>query len=69
MIDPEHGEEGTADRPTSVNLWEQSEALQVLESPRDSFIALDRDYKILFVNRAFLRWGGRDSANFVGRRC
>jgi PAS domain S-box-containing protein len=51
---------------TSTPLWENPEALRVLDAMSDLFVALDREYRIVFVNQAFVDLAGQERAAFEG---
>src|SRR4051794_39694363 len=47
-------------------LWQSEEARRVLDAMAELFVALDRDYNIVFVNKALLDLSGRPEDAFVG---
>lgn len=53
-------------RSSLPNFWDQPEAKTVLDSMLEQFIAVDRDYNILYVNKAVTERTGRRSEEYIG---
>ena len=49
------------------SIWENPEARRVLDSMAELFFAVDRDYNILFVNRAVLQRNEKRPEDYVGQ--
>lgn len=49
------------------SIWDNPEARRVLDSMTDLFFAIDRDYKVLFVNRAVLLRNERLPEEYAGQ--
>ena len=53
-------------RSSLPNFWDQPEAKTVLDSMLEQFIAVDRDYNILYVNKAVTERTGRPPEEYIG---
>ena len=61
--------EPTLKRPVSrhANFWDKHEARNVLDSMLEQFIAVDREYNILYVNKAVTERTGKKFDDYVGK--